>query len=65
MSETNWIEWRGGPCPIPTAYGHEYEIKMRGAADFVIRATAPAITRRWEHKERATDIVAYRCHPHL
>lgn len=60
MSETSWIEWTGGECPVPNAFGREYELRMRGDSAFVIRPLVPAAKWRWSHKDRATDIVAYK-----
>ena len=35
MSNDNfgpWIDWAGGPCPIPNAKAGEYAVRFRGAA---------------------------------
>jgi len=52
---TNWIEWKGGKCPVPpeTVVIPRYRDGVEGNA-------AKAFARYWQHEGDDVDIIAYR-----
>lgn len=51
---TDWIEWRGGECPV--AAGVRVDIKFRDGRDI---RNLHADLLRWTHNGNSADIVAY------
>ena len=49
----DWIEWKGGECPVP--FVTLVEVKTRGGGGRVVAGNV-----RWGHADRPEDIMAYR-----
>jgi len=46
MSDDNfgpWIDWAGGPCPIPDAKAGEFEVKRNNGSDHKFKHLMPVI----------------------
>lgn len=55
---TDWIEWKGGECPVaPYA---EVCIRMRDGEESTCSDYASSL--RWDHTGSVGDIIAYRLH---
>lgn len=52
----DWIEWRGGQCPLPAGTLFEYRLRNGGTGAPLRTPTA----WKWEHDGGEYDIVAYR-----
>lgn len=53
--EENWIEWSGGPCPVPL--NTKVEVKYRNGLSGVYRASQLGIC--WRNDDNPYDVVAY------
>ena len=51
-----WIEWHGGPCPVPSSVVH---VRFRGQIDG-FEECHDADRLRWDHRGSSGDILAYR-----
>ena len=61
MSETgDWIEWKGGPCPVQAT--DRFYIKYRDDLTSSFPRGGPhwVYDPVWQHNGEDTDIVAYR-----
>lgn len=56
---SDWIEWHGGPSPIPT--GRDFQVKFDTHDENYIYCSSGIIT--WEHDGRCIPITAYRLVP--
>ena len=55
---TDWIEWKGGECPVPK--GTMIQWRVRGGSEASLPTGSPAELRDWKHDGRGLDIIAYR-----
>lgn len=56
---SDWIEWHGGPSPIPT--GRDFQVKFDTHDENYIYCSSGTIT--WEHDGHCIPITAYRLVP--
>jgi hypothetical protein len=52
--EANWIEWKGGECPVPPEELVEVKFELGG------KHKAQGQSFRWSNNDREDDIIAYR-----
>ena len=54
---SDWIEWRGGECPVGP-----YTVVNLKTRSYYNRHDTPytAAAWRWTHEDKATNIIAYR-----
>ncbi|MFU0504098.1 hypothetical protein [Pseudaminobacter sp. NGMCC 1.201702] len=52
---TDWIEWRGGECPVRDGTTVDIKTRMRTGVQYPDASLAD-----WSHIGSATDIIAYR-----
>lgn len=57
-AKADWIEWRGGPCPVRA--GALVEAKLRGCRDDYVSGPRDAVAFYWHHDGDGSDVVAYR-----
>lgn len=56
---SEWIEWKGGACPVPI--GTKVEVRHRSGGVFLDRAgVKDSFARDWQHTGMMGDILAYR-----
>lgn len=55
--EPDWIEWKGGECPVPKR--ELVEVRYRSGNE----CTVVAYGKRWAHIDSFGDIIAYRLSP--
>ena len=70
LLENNWIEWKGGECPVEA--GTLVDVRYRdGEENLHVEASVPATqsgsmksrsAKNWSHLFFSSDIVAYRLH---
>lgn len=54
--EGDWIEWKGGQCPIDDS--ERVDLKLRNG--HITRDIPAGCVDDWNHKDLMTDIIAYR-----